>query len=67
VLCKFRQEYRLRKNQKVDPKKEWAYIRFFGRCQKEQPPFSKDQILKAWEEERSRKVEEAERILKNAT
>lgn len=62
----WKKEYELRKQKKVLPKKEWAYLNFIQRCLLEHPNFSKEQIGKAWKKERNLYVQKGKDILEAA-
>jgi len=61
--CFWQKEHEIRKIQKVMPKKEWAYLNFIKRSSIEQPHLSKEEITKAWEEERGEYVQKARALL----
>lgn len=59
----WQKEYVLRKNSEANPKKEWAYLNFVKRFQKEHPKLQKTDALKAWEKIRKEQAKKALLIL----
>ncbi len=59
----WQQEYERRKIVKAQPKQEWAYINFTQKFLERDPRSSKEAILEAWERERSKQVNIAQKIL----
>lgn len=60
-------ETKERKKFKVDPKKEWAFIRFLQRMQTEQPNLIQKELMKEWKQLRSQKSQEAKALLTKVT
>lgn len=60
----WQQEYKLRQQTKVSPKKEWAYINFTQRFLLQNPTASRNEIVNAWEKERQFFVEKVKKLLK---
>lgn len=52
----WQQETDRRKNQKVAPKDEWAFINFLQRMQKEEPSARQEDLMHAWKELQSRQT-----------
>lgn len=60
----WQKEVALRKEQKPQPKKEWAYITFVQQYIEKHPSALKDEILQAWNAVRAEMVARAYEILK---
>ena len=59
----WQKEYLRRKKSDANPKKEWAYLNFVRRFQKESPGASKADIAKSWNKIRKEQVSKAKLIL----
>lgn len=56
-------QWQWRKQQKVDPKEEWAYLNFCQQFMKKYPHSSRSQMMKEWKEKREAQVTKAHLFL----
>lgn len=59
------EETNRRKNQKVDPKDEWRFIRFVQEMNNKSPNIPHDEIMRAWKQEQTKQAATVLALLKN--
>ena len=59
----WKQEYEVRKHEKVKPKQEWAYLNFIQHYLKEFPKAKRPQIMESWKITRAMKVQKVQKTV----